>query len=278
MVTDSRLADGSSALALLRSIWAEVDSSTLSAHLDVDEATLNGLLSGRVELDEKVVSSLSTLCSTLDLVGHSSGIASPPVSDDPGVVDDLEDVLELDHWGEVDEQQAVEIGVPLPVSASTYEDQQERRRKALWRARNLAIMTQFRLDISWVEQVTALGAVTQFELALIMCYGDTLPEPGASWDPERKSREVQRRLAILRWVDRQRDKEQTWFKVLVGWMQGRGGRMSGKDMYQRMLREASAMTEDDFSDSLIQLGANRGLGAIEVMGYSGRSGQGMEGR
>ena len=46
-------------------------------------------------------------------------------------------------------------------------EQQDRRRTSLRNAHTMATMTQFRIGMSRMETVTALGLVTQIELALI---------------------------------------------------------------------------------------------------------------
>ena len=246
---------------------SELGESVVCERLGIDGVELSAMIDGRVEIDSDSLSNLEYLCEMMDQVGIDSGIPAPPPVPPPDseLVDGM--VLDLDHSGYVDGDVSTDdVDVfSEPVRSCTFEEYQDKRKGALWRARNLAIMTQFRLDISWIERVAALGAVTQFELALIMCYGETLPEPGGRWDVDRRSREVQRRLARLRWVDRQREKEYSGFKGLMNWVMGRD-KLSGKEMYRQMLVEADRMDEYDPSDTLLELGARRGLGPGDFLG------------
>ena len=78
-----------------------------------------------------------------------------------------------------------------------WKDEQDKRRVSLRNARALAVMTMFRLGMTYEEQVAALGLVSQIELALISYFRESVPEPGQSWDPHRRAREIERRLARL---------------------------------------------------------------------------------
>ena len=91
-----------------------------------------------------------------------------------------------------------------------------------------------------METVTELGLVTQIELALITYFRESLPEPGQNWDSEKRAREIERRLARLRWVEQQQNDEDSGLKGV--WNRGRGrGKPSGKDLYRRMIDNADAM-------------------------------------
>ena len=257
------------ALRSLRTIQDELGNEALCENLGLTEGGLSGLMAGEVELDEAALGNLEWLIDSMEDVGMGSGLGAHD-DDDPGP--GVDGGLALDRRGEVDEEQAVEHGMALPVKELTYQESRERRKGALWRARNLAIMTQFRLDLSWMEQVNAMGAVTQFELALIMCYGETLPEAGGRWDGERRNREVQRRLARLRWVERQRRQEGRGVKGVINWFKGQR-RVSGKEMYQKMMEEADGMEEEtfiDFGTGRSTRGLNVGANNILAQGEYGR--------
>ena len=116
----------------------------------------------------------------------------------------------------------------------------ERRRRSLWSARGLALMTQFRLGMTVEEQVAAVGFLTRVELVLIMGFNDTVPDPGANWDIEKRATEIDRRLAHLRWVEEKQKEEYGGWKGVWRAVVGRK-RVSGKELFQRMLDEADDM-------------------------------------
>ena len=74
-----------------------------------------------------------------------------------------------------------------------WKDEQDKRRVSLRNSRALAVMTMFRLGMTYEEQVAALGLVSQIELALISYFKESVPEPGQSWDPHRRAQEIERR-------------------------------------------------------------------------------------
>ena len=73
-------------------------------------------------------------------------------------------------------------------SGMSWMEQQERRRMSLRNAHAMATMTQYRIGMTHLETVTALGLVTQIELALITCFRESLPEPGQNWDSQKRAR------------------------------------------------------------------------------------------
>ena len=119
-------------------------------------------------------------------------------------------------------------------------EQQDRRRTSLRNAHTMATMTQYRIGMTRMETVTALGLVTQIELALITYFRESLPEPGQNWDSQKRAREIERRLARLRWVEQQQNDEDSGLKGV--WNRVRGRRKpSGKDLYRKMIENADAM-------------------------------------
>ena len=119
-------------------------------------------------------------------------------------------------------------------------EQQERRRMSLRNAHALAIMTQYRIGMTHLETVTSLGLVTQIELALITYFRESLPEPGQNWDSQKRAREIERRLARLRWVEQEQEREDSGLKGVWNRVRGRG-RPSGKELYERMVKNADTM-------------------------------------
>ena len=128
----------------------------------------------------------------------------------------------------------------VPVGGHQLSPSQERKRQSLRNARALAVMTQFRLGMNYQEQLAALGLVTQIELALISHFREAVPDPSKHWDAHRVDEEVQRRLARLRWVEREQEREHTGFRGAWNWLMGRG-RISGRELYERMIDEADAL-------------------------------------
>lgn len=131
-------------------------------------------------------------------------------------------------------------GIHQVARGENWSERTERRRRSLWSARSLAMMTQFRLGMSEEERVAAVGFVTQVELVLILGFGETMGDPDAHWDAEKRSMEIDRRLARLRWVEeKQREVYGGWkgvWRALVG-----RKKVSGKDLYEKMLDEADGM-------------------------------------
>ena len=101
-------------------------------------------------------------------------------------------------------------------------------------------MTQFRQGMNYQDQLAALGLVTQIELALIHTFREAVPDPSKHWDPHRVDEEVQRRLARLRWVEREQEREHTGLRGAWNWLMGRG-KISGRELCERMIYEADAM-------------------------------------
>ena len=152
-------------------------------------------------------------------------------------------------------------GFGLSPGASWSEDM-DRKRLSLRSARALAVLTQFRLGMDYQDVVASLGLVTQIELALISFFGESVPEPGVEWDAERRHREIERRLARFRWVEREQAKEYSGFKGVWNNLIGRT-KVSGKELYQQMLEEADGMLA-------AMSGGGQDVGAMEeVLKYSG---------
>ena len=158
-------------------------------------------------------------------------------------------------------------GVQRVVKGEKWSEMMERRRRSLWSARSLALMTQFRLGMTEEEQVAAVGFLTQVELVLIMGFDETVPDPGVSWDAEKRSREIERRLARLRWVEEKQREEYGGWKGVWRAVVGRK-KVSGKELFQKMLDEADGMMtamsgvgqSEDVMDKIMQLGGVGFLG------------------
>ena len=135
-----------------------------------------------------------------------------------------------------------------------WKDEQDKRRVSLRNARALAVMTMFRLGMTYEGQVAALGLVSQIELALISYFRESVPEPGQSWDPHRRAREIERRLARLRWVEGEQQKERSGVRGMWNWLIGKPP-LTGKMLYDKMIEHAdgmlAAMNEERYSQDIM---------------------------
>ena len=122
-------------------------------------------------------------------------------------------------------------------SGVTWREEEEHRRDALRNGRALAVMTMFRIGLTHQEYVAAIGTVARFELALIGHFREAVPDPSERWDAKRRFREIERRLARLRWVEMEQEKEFGGFRGLFNKARGRR-RVTGKEMYEKMIADA----------------------------------------
>ena len=63
---------------------------------------------------------------------------------------------------------------------------------------------------------------------------------GQNWDSQKRAREIERRLARLRWVEQEQEREDSGLKGMWNRVRGRG-RPSGKELYERMVKNADTM-------------------------------------
>ena len=210
--------------------------------LGVGEEELSAMESGSAEMDEGSMANLEKVMAQLGDVGASPA-AEDEVEAEPSGEEEGPDAGE---GGEGTGSGEVVSELPgMPESASTegsWTEKMEQKRYALRDARALAEMTQFRLGMTRQEHVTALGLVTRVELALISYFRESVPEPGAEWDGERRAREIDRRLKRLRWVEEEQAKAYGGVKGLLKKLGGRG-QVSGKELFRRMQEEADQMFE-----------------------------------
>ena len=156
-------------------------------------------------------------------------------------------------------------GVIMP--GKRWSEDIEMRRRALWTARGVAVMSQFRLDLEYHEHVASLACVAQVELALISFFMESVPDPGEAWNPARRAREIERRLRRIRWAEAEQRREFGGFRGAWNWLVGRK-RVSGKELYQRMVAEA-----DEMMGAIADL--DRGERVLdEVMRFTGMEVQG----
>ena len=104
------------------------------------------------------------------------------------------------------------------------------------------MMTQFRVGMEYHEKVEAIGMVARIEMVLIYCFQESVPSPGGRWDDDRRNREVEKRLARIRWVERELAHEFTGIRGVLNWLAGRT-RLTGKALYSKMVVEADEIME-----------------------------------
>ena len=165
--------------------------------------------------------------------------------------------LDVDGDGKVDIELPGAVAMP---KTGNWNEEMERRRQALWTARSIAVMTQYRL-MKRREIVAAMGWVAQIELALISFYGESLPDPAVPWTLQKQSEEIDRRLSRLRWVKEEQEREYNGVKGVARWLVGDRW-PSGKELYQKMVEEADKLLVE--VDSVGSAGLNV-LEAVEQL-------------
>ena len=263
---------------MLNALVEEAGAGLVCEHLGATEAEVRELGAGIGEWTEERMAALEGVCNVMSLglgtnyeqlVGGEAAAAAERATGAEDVVAGYrleweEGPIELAE-DEVDAGVLSE-GLELASNGSTWLEAMERRRQTLWRYRAELLMTQVRLDMTRVEQVTIAGEITRLELALIMNFRDTLPEPGANWDMTRRMWEIERRLTWLRWVQLEREKEYGGIKGVWNWLTGKD-RVTGRELYLRMLEEADKS-------------GGEGLGLLEMDvdgGFGGNGGRSLGG-
>ena len=261
---------------------------SVAENLGVDEEFVARVLAGEEQLEEHHVGELEDLFYLVrDVVGGDAGSGEPVVAvvDGAGsgarraraaaaaaneargaaapevgavVVRNVSQVSSEVALGvDLDGDGIADVSLSAMVSGRPgvgWKDEQDKRRVSLRNSRALAVMTMFRLGMTYEEQVAALGLVSQIELALISYFKESVPEPGQSWDPHRRAREIERRLARLRWVEGEQQKERSGVRGMWNWLIGKPP-LTGKMLYDRMIEHAdgmlAAMNEERYGQAII---------------------------
>ena len=226
--------------------------------LKVDELGLARVQSGEVELTNEQRDALNIMGGALSMAA-SWWHELPPLSEPAGIVLAHDDVAEqlaglpggvpegMMVDGVLDEQKladelAAEMPAELVLSRSrSWRDNQDARREAMWDMHRLSMMTLPQLGKRYDTYLQVIGAITKIELALVSYFGDTLPEPGMDWDPDKRMRETHRRLARLLWLEREQAKEYGGVRGVWNWLMSGRRRMSGRELFQLVMDEADAM-------------------------------------
>ncbi len=159
------------------------------------------------------------------------------------VVEEIEDdeppeMIGIDMDGDGKDDVLVNIVQARP--GASWTDEQKQIRDGMRRSLAFAQMSRFRVDMTHQQYVSSLGVVTRLEVGLISWFGESVPDPLDNWDASRRWREVERRIARLRWVSDEESKEFSGIKGILNRIMGRR-RMSGKEMYEKMVAEADWM-------------------------------------
>ena len=117
----------------------------------------------------------------------------------------------------------------------------DRRREGLFGILHLARMRQLRVN-PYHERLTLTEVVAQIELVLIGLFKVSVPEPGEEWNSERRDREVDKRIARLRWAEREQEREFSGFRGLWNWLCGKK-RLSREDLYRKLVAENADLEE-----------------------------------
>ena len=222
-------------LQRLRVLTDGIGEAAIAECLEIEQEDLRLLLEEQLEIDPDIESRLDRLCEVLESHVKEMSPEASVLAPEEHVI-----AIDLDGDGELDVE-LPGLGVVARSNVS-WADGMERKRIALRSARAVAVMTQFRLGMDYQETVAALGLVTQIELALVSFFGESVPEPGMAWDAERRAREVDKRLARLRWVEREQAEEFSGLRGMLNALKGKR-RVSGKELYQRMVDEADVMLD-----------------------------------
>ena len=204
--------------------------------LDVSGEDWELILSGGMELDDRLLARLDTMIAGMDEAVE--WWEEDEEEDGDGASEDIGGV-ELDEGSERPSEE-----VPAEALSSrswNWGEHLEERRASLRAMHHLAMVTQYRLGVRYQGQLAMMGLVAKIELALIFM-GETLPDPGVDWDGDRRLREINRRVSRLLWVKQEQDREFGGVRGVFNWLSGRT-RLSSKELVKQMLEEADDIME-----------------------------------
>ena len=243
---------------MLNELVAQVGAELVAETLRLEVEAVGQLLAGTVEISPEIGAGIEEFAGLLaGAVGVAPRGAAPEAvngSDAAPMV-----TVDLDGDGVADLELA---GVAVGPAARGWAESEEQRRVSLRAARAMALSVQFRVGMEHRELVAALELCTRIELVLIMYFGETVPDPGMEWDGERRLREVEKRMARLRWVTREHTREFSGLKGMWKRMIGKGP-VSGRDLYVQMTQETDVMLD------MMELSEERTDGLESLMRRSG---------
>ena len=236
----------------------------VAEHLGISEGLVQEAASGLVDFDDMGMAKLKSLGRKMfgdndfDYLDSPSDVVAESVEDE-------EPPDKIGVYGDGDDEDGLLVSVIQARPGATWTDEQRQLRDGMRRSLAFAQMSRFRVDMTHQEYVSALGVVTRIELGLISWFGESVPDPHENWDASRRWREVERRIARLRWVSDEESKEFGGIKGILNRILGRR-RLSGKEMYEKMVAEADWMVEAmrtgrQDSDVISDVSSYVGLGA-----------------
>ena len=242
---------GEHSLTLLRALHSLVGEERLAANMGASVGLLQSLMSGELEVKPDLRAWLEEYVNNLHGAGLLAGVeryreaaasgGAPAVVGTPGAI-----ALQAVEEGPPEEQERLQSLFPdgddrvlPPPPLSDQDRQRERMRYSLWNARFLAVVSQFRMNLSPADRYTVMSVVMQLEMCLIMYFGDTPPESGATWDAARRNREVEQRLHRMRWLEQKASETERGLRGMWNWVKG-NRRLSGKELFDEMVRLADA--------------------------------------
>ena len=192
----------------LQEVLTKMPEGEVAGSLLITVEELQAILGGDREITDEELESIDTL----ELLAAQRPVQPQPAPPAPTAAEEAPEpepagVFEKQGIGaDLDGDGIADVefhGLGVVSRSGAWVETMDRQRVALRSAHAVAVMTQFRLGMDYQENVAALGLVTQIELALISFFGESFPDPGMPWDAERRAREVDKRLARLRWVERE---------------------------------------------------------------------------
>lgn len=245
---------------MLNELVAQVGAELVAETLRLELEAVGQLLEGTAEISPEIGAGIDEFAG---LLAGAVGVAPRGAAPAPAAVNGNDAApivtVDLDGDGVADLELA---GVAVGPAARGWAESEEQRRVSLRAARAMALSVQFRVGMEHRELVAALELCTRIELVLIMYFGETVPDPGMEWDGERRLREVEKRMARLRWVTREHTREFSGLKGMWKRMIGKGP-VSGRDLYEQMTQEADVMLD------MMELSEERTDGLESLMRRSG---------
>lgn len=206
----------------LVSEWMGWSTSDLDAFLSVEGVDLDGEQEQRLRL-------------TLGVVAKARHVVGVDLGDD-----ELEEVSGISSASE-EEAGLAELGLAGEDLRAPYARGTSEKVKNVLMVIYVETMRR-QMDMSLSERAVLeqMGLMLQIELALIMYFGESVPETGQHWDTERRTREMLLRVKRLRWVQAKQAEEFKGLRGVMAWVFGSKPK-TGKELFALMLKEVDEM-------------------------------------
>ena len=231
--------------------------------LELGEVELDAVLSGEYAMDadtrQRSVDVWQELAGDGAGGDDTEGLFAEPSKDDLDQALIAEEAEEV--WRRVEEEDAdaeVEAQSPSPPqSRATPEvategielsalpglagpEQQERSRALLIRVHHTARMEQYRLGLSDREKLDIQLVMVQIEMALIIHFRESLPEPGQNWDADRRAKANEDRLTLFRLLEQKQKRNYSGLKGAWNRLMGRR-KPTVEEVWRRLIERSEAM-------------------------------------